>query len=629
VCYRYRIYGKEMDLLSLAKLGGISTQTLNEEEKKEFEHWESKINTYKKKYLENPSLENVLNAHADELYENAADYYNASQATKISDDTAKQVIKIAFQCLVKTDEGRTVRSRMTLTEITKIINIHSIDEDTVAGILEIFRLQGNTFLKPYNDEQEKLERNTVLDITHESLIRNWTRLKEWAKEEYEDFQTYLDFNKQLQRWLANNKSSGYLLPIGPLTYFENWYNTCEPNANWLVRYDDREIEHQQKFVDAEENLKQAQHFIKKSANKLFFTRTVLKYGANKLLAIAAIFVLICSCTYFYFDYRKKQNENVVIEIEESSIELLKNKKIKPKEKADFLITYERLHPGSFSKVLGELNSDTTAFDIALEMFILCQNIDDIDGAKVNPFVYTLVDYLEATLDKIYSKRKKVNGDNFYIRFENFIRLCFFIKSNQNDHKIINELINKNAIRLFQDYVKRKINCSIDSLAVDAVVFNSALEIILTNTNNSITNEILEKLSPFQGKESLLRFQKVFSKEKLYKADYNDKNITHNGGYLMLSYYYGAKRNFSKTEMCLDSIIKYNPNFSSFYRNNFYDIASHILVNLKKENVMDFEKIITKYEKYSGVKKINILQDLIYRTKDIYQIYQIIYILQFR
>jgi hypothetical protein len=79
--------GKEMDLLSLAKLGGISTQTLNEEEKKEFEHWESKISTYKKKYLENPSLENVLNAHADELYENAADYYNASKANKISDDT--------------------------------------------------------------------------------------------------------------------------------------------------------------------------------------------------------------------------------------------------------------------------------------------------------------------------------------------------------------------------------------------------------------------------------------------------------------------------------------------------------------------------------------------------------------
>ncbi|MFN5628012.1 MAG: hypothetical protein ACK48W_01880, partial [Bacteroidota bacterium] len=266
--------GKEMDLLSLAKLGGISTQTLNEEEKKEFEHWESKISTYKKKYLENPSLENVLNAHADELYENAADYYNASKANKISDDTAKQVIKIAFQCLVKTDEGRTVRSRMTLTEITKIINIPSIDEDTVAEILEIFRLQGNTFLKPYKDEQVKLERNSVLDITHESLIRNWARLKEWSKEEYEDFQTYLDFNKQLQRWLANNKSSGYLLPIGPLTYFENWNNTCEPNASWLVRYDDREIEHQQKFVDAEENLQQAQHFIKKSANKLFFTRTV-------------------------------------------------------------------------------------------------------------------------------------------------------------------------------------------------------------------------------------------------------------------------------------------------------------------------------------------------------------------
>jgi energy-coupling factor transporter ATP-binding protein EcfA2 len=375
--------GKEMDLLSLAKLGGISTQTLNEEEKKEFEQWESKISTYKKKYLKNPSLENVLNAHADELYENAADYFNASQANKISDNTAKQIIKIAFQCLVKTDEGRTVRSRMTLTEITKIINIHSIDEDTVAGVLEIFRLQGNTFLKPYKDEQDKLERSTVLDITHESLIRNWARLKEWAKEEYEDYQTYLDFNKQLQRWLANNKSSGYLLPIGPLTYFENWYNTCQPNANWLARYDDREIEHQQKIVDAEENLIQAQHFIKKSANKLFFSRTVLKYGANNILAVAAIFVLICSCTYFYFDYRKKQNDYVINQILEDGIKMLQSKNIDPKTKAEFIINYDRLKSLNkngfelnnkayvFPKLLDTIHDNSIAFDVGIQMLKIC------------------------------------------------------------------------------------------------------------------------------------------------------------------------------------------------------------------------------------------------------------------
>jgi energy-coupling factor transporter ATP-binding protein EcfA2 len=406
--------GKEMDLLSLAKLGGISTQTLNEEEKKEFEKWESKISAYKKKYLENPSLENVLNAHADELYEKAADYYNAPQATKISEDTAKQVIKIAFQCLVKTDEGRTVRSRMTLTEITKIINIHSIDEDTVAGVLEIFRLQGNTFLKPYKDEQDKLERNTVLDITHESLIRNWARLKEWAKEEYEDYQTYLDFNKQLQRWLVNNKSSGYLLPIGPLTYFENWYQECQPNANWLARYDDREIEHEQKIVDAEENLKQAQHFIKKSANKLFFSRTVLKYGANNILAVAAIFVLICSCTYFYFDYRKKQNDYVLNQILEGGITMLSSPNIDAKTKAEFIINYDRLKSKNkngfelnnkayvFPKLLDSIHNDSIAFDIGIQMLKICgsyANGDTLLYDKEQKYSLEIFKYCKKLFDK--------------------------------------------------------------------------------------------------------------------------------------------------------------------------------------------------------------------------------------
>lgn len=451
--------GKEMDLLSLAKLGGISTQTLNEEEKKEFEHWESKISTYKKKYLENPSLENVLNAHADELYENAADYYNASKANKISDDTAKQVIKIAFQCLVKTDEGRTVRSRMTLTEITKIINIPSIDEDTVAGILEIFRLQGNTFLKPYKDEQEKLERNSVLDITHESLIRNWARLKEWAKEEYEDFQTYLDFNKQLQRWLANNKSSGYLLPIGPLTYFENWNNTCEPNASWLVRYDDREIEHQQKFVDAEENLQQAQHFIKKSANKLFFTRTVLKYGANNILAVAAIFVLICSCTYFYFDYRKKQNDYVINKILEDGIKMLQSKNIDPKTKAEFIINYDRLKSLNkngfelnnkayvFPKLLDTIHDNSIAFDIGIQMLKICGShangdtllYDKEQKYSIEVFKHCKKLFNKDTSLKIENLKKK---DKKEINFIKSTSICFYamlLKFNNPTNETIDSL----------------------------------------------------------------------------------------------------------------------------------------------------------------------------------------------
>ena len=75
-----------------------------------------------------------------------------------------------------------------------------------------------------------------MDITHESLIRNWGLLASWAKEEYDHLTVYEDFKKQLDRWLESNKSRGFLLPIGPLTFFENWHKTLTPNEYWINRY---------------------------------------------------------------------------------------------------------------------------------------------------------------------------------------------------------------------------------------------------------------------------------------------------------------------------------------------------------------------------------------------------------
>jgi energy-coupling factor transporter ATP-binding protein EcfA2 len=608
--------GKEMDLLSLAKLGGISTQTLNEEEKKEFEEWESKISTYKKKYLKNPSLENVLNAHADELYENAADYYNASQATKISDNTATQVIKIAFQCLVKTDEGRTVRSRMTLREITKIINIHSIDEDTVAGVLEIFRLQGNTFLKPYKEEQEALEINSVLDITHESLIRNWARLKEWAKEEYEDFQTYLDFNKQLQRWLANNKSSGYLLPIGPLTYFENWYNTCQPNANWLARYDDREIEHQQKIVDAEENLKQAQHFIKKSANKLFFSRTVLKYGANNILAVAAIFVLICSCTYFYFDYRKKQNDYVINQILEDGIKMLQSKNIDPKTKAEFIINYNRLKSVSrngfelknnsfhFTKLLDTIQNDSIAFDVGIQILKICGSYtkgDTLLYDKEQKYSIEVFKYCNKLLEQenLLQLNDLNNKKSTQIKVHKaawIMSYACLLKFNNVENETIDS-INKSIVEsrknLLYEYIINE-NYAKSNLAKTNLLFEF-LSLLAIDVSPDY-RKILEVISPF---ENTTQTQKLLSNiDKKFTDTYtNLDKIPNNGKFELLSILYASEyernSNAKKYLNCLlDSSMKWHN--GTYVPRNITDVL--LRFNKSPIEIVDFVNEKTNFYK---------------------------------
>ncbi|HYM93947.1 MAG TPA: hypothetical protein VET23_07400, partial [Chitinophagaceae bacterium] len=117
------------------------------------------------------------------------------------------MIALAFSCLTKIDNSRAVRNRMSLQEITDIINTPSFTTDVVSDVLDIFREEGNSFIRPFKTEDpatHKLSPGSVLDITHESLIRNWTKLNTWANQEFEFYSTYLDFKKQLDRW----KNSG-------------------------------------------------------------------------------------------------------------------------------------------------------------------------------------------------------------------------------------------------------------------------------------------------------------------------------------------------------------------------------------------------------------------------------------
>ena len=86
---------------------------------------------------------------------------------------------------------------MTLNEITEIINLPHVTPEKVGGILNIFREQGNTLIHPFITDDPAsyiLHPASVLDITHESLIRNWEILKQWAEEENTNYQNYLDKN---------------------------------------------------------------------------------------------------------------------------------------------------------------------------------------------------------------------------------------------------------------------------------------------------------------------------------------------------------------------------------------------------------------------------------------------------
>ena len=315
---------EEMDLIHYAMVGGMPLDELPDDQMARCQKWFDELPAEIRECYHEPGLQNVLDTHTNKLYQEAAAYYRKKTGQSVSDEDVSQVIKTAFTCLTKIDQSRAVRNRMTLQEITDILNRPGVDVKKVGIILNIFREPGNTFIRPFipeDSEGDELDAGDVLDITHESLIRNWKFLDEWATEEYDNYTIFLDFEKQLDRWLESGKSKGYLLPIGPLTFFENWYERVQPNAYWIARYLPDDLDANKKLEKARQVLSNAQEFLRLSAKKHVVTRTVMHYGTKRIAVVFATIMLVALGIYALVDYYQKQNSYVIRQIERETIEL--------------------------------------------------------------------------------------------------------------------------------------------------------------------------------------------------------------------------------------------------------------------------------------------------------------------
>jgi energy-coupling factor transporter ATP-binding protein EcfA2 len=358
---------EEMDLIHYAMVGGMSPAELPNENVEKFNQWFEGLPHEIKACYHEPSLQNVLDTHTNKLFEQAREYYVSKTGKEISSEDVKEIIKNAFICLTKIDQSRAVRNRMTLQEITDILGRPRFGTKEVGEALNIFREPGNTFIRPFilNDtESQIIHENDVLDITHESLIRNWEYLEKWANEEFENYSTSQDFEQQLNRWVESGKSNGFLLPIGPLTYFENWFNTLNPNAYWIARYLPEELDQQKKLSKAKSLLSDSKEFLKRSARKHIVTRTIMYYGPKKIgIAIALVAFLVFSSIVIR-QYLRQQNSYIFKSIQTESGHLINSPKVAFENKAILIVEQLKLGLTSIDEVISTIPEPIEKINIA-------------------------------------------------------------------------------------------------------------------------------------------------------------------------------------------------------------------------------------------------------------------------
>jgi hypothetical protein len=558
---------EEMDLIHYAMVGGMPVSELPDEHVNRFKKWFDALSPEIKACYHEPNLQNVLDTHTNKLFEQAEEYYFKKTSKVISDDDAKAIIKNAFICLTKIDQSRAVRNRMTLQEITDIFGQPEFGTKEVGAVLNIFREPGNTFIRPFihDDESLELREANVLDITHESLIRNWEYLERWAKEEFENYTISLDFEQQLNRWVESGKAKGFLLSIGQLTYFENWFNKAKPNAYWIARYLPEDVEEENKLTKAKQVLSNAKDFLKRSADKHVVTRTIMHYGAKRIAAVLGIIAVITLSSFALRDYLRKQNSYVLKSLKEQTITLANKPKLSPEFPippiTEQLIQGNLTIPEVIDGIKDTKQKIFIATGIATQLVMQGRNQPEKEILQS----LTIADSLLERLPLTNNSRELSEGLKLIHDFSVTAGLALFLNQDGSLDSIVNRSAKRSALwalHIYKEQPEDFTDIQNLSLALDNGINHkifSAAEI----------SHLLETLSPFENSSRTAWIEKSYQRDKVLVRGGNDYGPRYNGLFQDLAYLYAAAGKSEEVLQCIDTLLKYQ---EGFYQN---DYATHI------------------------------------------------------
>ncbi len=167
----------------------------------------------------------------------------------------------------------------TLPELTEVVNV--------------FRAPGCSFVVPA--WPIPIDENTILDITHEALIRQWDRLRTWADDEAQSAENYRFLDRNAHLWQHGRMA---LWGTPHLEMALDWRTRQQPTELWARRYGG-DFAAAMRFLDASAKARATQE-AEQQTRRLRQVRHLRRVAAASVLAALLSVGTLAGIYWFFF-----------------------------------------------------------------------------------------------------------------------------------------------------------------------------------------------------------------------------------------------------------------------------------------------------------------------------------------
>lgn len=222
-------------------------------------------------------IHEALSLHANEAYDELT-------------TREKEIAEILFKTITeKSHENKGMRRPGRLGLIAQLAEA---EEEDVVYVVEHFRRAGRSFLMP--GVNVPLTADSMIELSHESLMRIWKRLNTWVEEEFESAQMYKRLSDAAAMYQIGK--TGLWRPPD-LQLALNWQKKQKPTQEWAQRYDET-FERAVVFLDTSRITYEAE-----LKNQEMMQRRVLRRTRATAIFLGAGFIV--AVVFFLLSYIQK------------------------------------------------------------------------------------------------------------------------------------------------------------------------------------------------------------------------------------------------------------------------------------------------------------------------------------